>query len=70
MSLKTIKKSHPRVIDFVKARVDDADILYEHQIIERFQASILKNFENLFESKKDSEKEIQTLRSTIEENEK
>jgi hypothetical protein len=70
MSLKTIKKLYPKVIDFVKVRVDDVDILYEHQIIERFKVSIFNSFEHLFESKNDSDKEIDTLKSNLEEKDK
>ena len=69
MSLKAIKKSFPKTIDFLKIKLYNTDTTYEHEIISRFEHSILNTFETLYQNKDDSNKEIISLKKEIEEKE-
>lgn len=62
VSLRAIKRSFPKTIDFMKIRIYDEDINYEHKIIERFEAAILKTFDTLFENNQEINAEMDKLK--------
>lgn len=49
----------------MRVKIYDADLNYEHEIIERFQTSILSTFETLFSSKAEYETEINALKEEL-----
>lgn len=65
MSIRGIRKAFPKTIDFLKVKIYDTDLAYEHEIIERFEKSIYKTFENLYASKQELEKEIVELKDDM-----
>ena len=67
--MRAIKKSFPKTIDFIKIKFFKVDINYEHQIISRFESSILKTFELIYENKEEMVKEIEYLKNKIQEQE-
>lgn len=63
--MKAINKTFPKTIDFMKIRLNNNDLNYEHDIIQRFEKSIFKTIENLFEVKKDLEKDIDAYKQQV-----
>ena len=68
--LKAINRAFPKTIDFMKIRLNNTDMIYEHDIIERFEKSIFKNFEHLHEIKKEYEIEIENLNKQLQDKNK
>ena len=66
--LKAINRSFPKTIEFMKIRFNNTDINYEHDIIDRFEKSILKSYESLFELKREYESEIEELKDQLNDN--
>ena len=68
--MKAINRAFPKTIDFMKIRLNNTDLSYEHEIIQRFEKSIFKTIEYLFEAKKEHEKEIEGYKQQIQDKNK
>ena len=68
--MKAINRAFPKTIDFMKIRLNNTDLSYEHEIIQRFEKSIFKTIEYLFEAKKEHEKEIEEYKQQIQDKNK
>lgn len=68
--MKAINRTFPKTIDFMKIRLNNNDINYEHDIIQRYEKSIFKTIEYLFEAKSDYENDVNEYKKQIAEKEK
>ena len=68
--MRAVKKAFPKPISFLKIKLYDTDMIYEHDIIERFQKSIFKTFEVLFEAQEEHSKEVENLEQELKDQKK